>query len=108
MPFLILIHRLCVETKVEVLLYLDPLLAALHNMDPGLIKNDENPVAIQWVLPPPMHETFMLDPYAEGSTAAATTTSTATTIEEGPYKHEAVDIKIGPTIATPIPEPSTS
>lgn len=46
MPFLVLIYRLCMEAKVEVSLHIDPMIMALHTVNPSLIMAVEYPVAL--------------------------------------------------------------
>lgn len=62
MPFLVLIYRLCMEAKEEVSLRIDPIVVALHTIDPILIKAGENPMELCWAQPPPMTEIFMPEP----------------------------------------------
>lgn len=61
MLFLVLTYRLCIETNVEVSFRIDHMVVALHTIDPILIKDDENPMALQQAQPP-MPNTFMLEP----------------------------------------------
>ncbi|MDV3181229.1 MAG: hypothetical protein Q8830_03390 [Candidatus Phytoplasma australasiaticum] len=105
--FPILIHRLCVEMKVEVLLQLDLLLVALYTIDLSLLNADDNLVAL-YQAKPPMPKKFILEPQTEDSTTVATSTPAATTNEEGPQKPATVDTEIGPITTMSAPELSTS
>lgn len=76
-------------------------------MDASLIKVDENPVALQQVLPPSIPEKFILKPRVVGLMTVTTTIPITATTNEGPKQCEAIKIMMGPTIITPAPEPYT-
>lgn len=82
--FLCLIYRLYIESRVEILYYLDSLIEVQRMLVTSLIKVDENSMALRRALCPPMQmpEMFTIVLMPEPSSSTTTTASTA----KGPHR----------------------